>query len=321
MGARPVVAPPGGPLAAALAAVEAASTSPATARRLADQVRGDRRAGAEARSVADRGLGLASMALGDHVAAVHHLRRAVRGAEHGGLPDRAIEARTSLVFALTGTGRLTAALAEANQAAKLARGPAAAAVQAQRATVLTRLGRYDEALAGYDRAVTSFVRAGDAFAEARVRSNRGVLRAYRGNWEGASADLGRAEALHRAAGRQVAAAGVVHNRGFLLALRGDVPAALSCFDTAASQYRAHGADPGLLLVDRAELLLSVHLVGEALAVAAAAVADYSRRRMGANLAEARLALARAATLAGDHEVARTSAAQARRDFRRQGREG
>ncbi len=308
-------------LARALEAVELAPSSPARATRLAESVLSAAGAGPEAKAVAGRALGLAAMAAGDPGTAARQLRLAARVADRAGLADRALQIRTSLVFALASSGRMAAALAEADRARAAARGPAAARLAVQRAIVLTRLGRLDEAVADLDAALRIFGRSGDGPAEARARTNRGVVRAYRGDWAAATRDLDRAEALHRAAGERLAAARVIHNQGYVLALTGDVPAALARYDQAAADFRATGGDASLLLVDRAEALLSVRLVAEGRAAARAAVADYARRRMGANLAEARLVLARAALLDGDHGAARRSAGQARAAFARQGRTG
>ena len=67
----------------------------------------------------------------------------------------------------------------------------------QRALILQRLGRLDDALEGYRRPLAAFRRAGDVLWEARSLCNRGVLQVYRGALAAAEADLLRAEAVAR----------------------------------------------------------------------------------------------------------------------------
>ncbi|HVL92327.1 MAG TPA: CHAT domain-containing tetratricopeptide repeat protein [Acidimicrobiales bacterium] len=308
-------------LARALEAVSTAWTSPAQAGRLATEVLAGSGADPEARSVAARALGLAATACGDPVAAARHLRRAARLAERAGLPERVVEARAGLVNALASAGQMQAALAEADRAVGLARGRPAAVLAYNRAVVLWRLGRLDESVEWCNRALATFVRVGDGTAQARVLSDRGVARAYQGRWSAALADLERAEAIHRAGGHRLAAAQVLHNKGFVLALQGDVPGALARYDEAAAEFEHVGGDAAVLHLDRAEVLLSVRLVEEAGAAADRAVADYRRRRMAANVAEARLVVARAALARREPAAASRAATQARRAFLRQGRPG
>ena len=102
-------------------------------------------------------------------------------------------------------------------------GAARARMQGQRALILQRLGRLDEALEGYRRPLATFRRAGDALWEARLLCNRGVLQVYRGALSAAEADFLRAEALHESIGQALAATQVRHNLGWVAARRGDVP--------------------------------------------------------------------------------------------------
>ncbi len=99
---------------------------------------------------------------------------------------------------------------------------------------------------------------------------------------------------------------------------GSRPAALRCFADVGEEYRRLAVPRPALLLDRVELLLSVPLVDEAVQVAAVAIRELRRRGMASDLAEALLAQARAALLAGDLDTA-TAAAAAAAPFRRQGR--
>ncbi len=276
---------------------------------------------AAAASMAERVLGLAAKELKDLAAAATHLRRAVQIAEGAAADGRAAEARMSLSLVLAYSGDTTGALREADRAADVLTGEEAARLQMQRALILQRLGRNDDALDGYRRALTLFRRTGDRRHEARLLNNRGLLYAYRGSFRAAERDLVRAESLHRSVGQELAAAETRHNLGWVAARSGDVPAALQRFDEADEYFIAHGVPRGMYLRARSEVLLSVHLVDEARAAAQRAVKELGDGRMAADLAEARLLLAEAALLGGDFDVAREEAERARRAFKQQQRAG
>src|SRR3954452_9447230 len=136
-----------------------ASADARAARRLASALLQD--AGEpEVAAVALRALGLAAIALGEAGAGVAALRRAVQTAERGGLGARAGEARMSLSLALTLQGATAEALAEADRAAPALDGEARARMQMQRALILQKLGRLDDALDGYRRPLGAFRRRG-----------------------------------------------------------------------------------------------------------------------------------------------------------------
>ncbi|HET6547908.1 MAG TPA: tetratricopeptide repeat protein, partial [Solirubrobacter sp.] len=300
-------------------AVRLASADAVAARRLAAAAlagAGD----AEAASVAERALGLAALELGDADAGVAHLRRAVElAAGDAALRRRAGEARVSLAWALMLLGATGEALTEADRAIPALDGHLRARMEMQRALILQRLGRLDEALEGYRRPLAAFRREGDALWQARSLCNRGVLQVYRGALTAADSDLRRAESLHESIGQALAATQVRHNIGWVAARRGDVPLALEWYDRVESEYRAHGVSLALLLMDRCEVLLSAHLAAEARANAEAAVAELEAAGMGSDLAEAHLLAAHAELLAGDTGPARDHAVSADHAFVRQHR--
>src|SRR5215207_6396385 len=299
-------------------AIRLASADARAARRLATESLAAA-SDAETRSTAERALGLAAIELGDAGAAVAHLRRAIDIAEAQGLPRRAAEARMSMALALTLQGASVEALAEADRAEPALEGQARARLQGQRAVILQKLGRLDEALDGYRRPLAAFRRAGDVLWEARLLCNRGVLQVYRGALAAAESDLERAQALHESIGQALAAAQVRHNLGWVAARRGDVPAALDWYDRVETEYRRHGVPLALLLMDRCEVLLSARLAAEAGENAEAAVAELEAAGLGADLAEARLLAAQAELLAGDTGGARDHADRADHAFVRQHR--
>jgi hypothetical protein len=132
-------------------------------------------------------------------------------------------------------------------------------------------------------------------------------------------DFEHAERLFRDLGQDLAVADVQWNRGMIAARSGDVPAALAILDLADEYYAAHRIPRPYLLIDRCELLLSVHLVAEARREAKRAVEELSRVKRGLQLPEAQLSLAHAALLDGDAATALANADQARRGFAAQRR--
>ncbi len=303
-------------LARAEQAKDLAYTEPARARRLAEPLLG---LDPETASVAHHAVGMAWSAVGRLGAAERHLRLAVSVASRAGLVVRAAQARGSLGYVLTLTGRTSEALRALDRVPSGLDGVSAARLLMQRALILTEIGRFAEAAAGFDAALAR--NPGDVLLEATIRNNRGLLRAHRRDWRGAAVDLDRAERLYVAAGHSGRVAMVFHNRAVAAEARGDVPAALALFDEAAARYAAAGRNPGLLPIERAEVLLSVRLVGEARAAASAAVAEFARQRAHVDLVQARLLAARVALVAGEFAVALEEASRARRSALRQGRPG
>ena len=114
---------------------------------------------------------------------------------------------------------------------------------------------------------------------------------------------------------------VHQNLGFVHARRGDAPAALRYFDQAEARFRDLGCPLGELLIDRAELLLSLRLFTESREAAAQAVHEFEQEPRGLALPEARLILTRAALMAGDTEQAEKQATLSMREFTRQHRDG
>ncbi|WP_405093750.1 CHAT domain-containing protein [Micromonospora sp. NBC_01392] len=273
-------------------------------------------AGADERSTAERAVGLALRELNDLPGALRHLRRAVRAA---GTPRTRALARMSLGYVLANAGHTAAALRAVTAALPQLVGADAGRARMQRGVVLHYRGRYDEAVRDYGLAVDIALREGDLLLEARARNNRGLLNAHRGAAGGTDDDLSRAAAAFQRLGLDLAAADARWNRGIAAGQRGDIAGALRCFAAVDEEYRRLAVPRPALLLDRVELLLSVPLVDEAVVVATAAVRELGRRGMASDLAEALLARARAALLAGDLDTATEAAAAARARFRRQGR--
>lgn len=273
----------------------------------------------EPAAVALRARALARRCTGDLTGAMHDLHRSVSVAEAAGLPRRVGEARMSLVVALADAGRTADALEQAELARPLLKGADGSRLLAQRALVLQRIGRYEEALAAYRRALPGLRRAGDALWEARLLSNRGPLRAYLGDHRGAVLDLRRCAAVAESNGLGNQLARAWQNLGFAMSLIGDVPSALELLDDAAAVGREHGYDDCSLVLDRAQALLTAGLGAEAAGYAASALLRLDEGGLAYDAAEARLLLARAVLNAGRPREARSAAERAAADFARQRR--
>jgi tetratricopeptide (TPR) repeat protein len=274
---------------------------------------------ATAGSIGHRAAGLALRELGDVAAAETRSRRAVRLA--AGAPVVQAEARMSLAYILLERGRTRAALAQADRAAPSLRGLRAARLAAQRALILLRTGRLEQAMAAFGEVVPLLRRGGDELWEANALNNRGLLHTFRGECSAALADLSRARDLYTALGQEQVAAEVEWNLGFVAARLGDAPTALGHYDRAEPVLLRHGVPSLSFLLGRCELLLTVGLTAEALQYANQAVEALRTSGRAADLAEGQLLLARA-TLGGDQpERAMSEASTAEAAFVQQGRAG
>jgi tetratricopeptide (TPR) repeat protein len=271
-------------------------------------------------SVAERALGIAALHQEDLDAAMRHLRAAIASGRRAGAADLVVEARIRYAFAVSLRGRPGRALRELDDVlCSTVTGHQRARATAQRGAVLHQLGRLDEALGCYQRAVPGLRRAGDQLWLQRVLFNRGVLHGSRHEFAAAEADLRAAERLCRSLGLELSLGFVHQNLGWVRSLRGDVPSALAHMDEAERRFRSTGAGLGELLTDRSQLLLTASLVSEAREVAREAVELFERDRRGLLLPEVRLLLAQAASRDGHPELAAEQAGRAVREFTRQQR--
>lgn len=314
-----------GLLAQAEDALALAQVDPRRARTLAVKVLDRTRdlPPSDAGSVAERALGLAARELDDIEGAITHLTRAVDlGLAVGGARSpRAAQARMSLALALAYAGRSLEALSEAELAAPALAPLDRARLHMQRALILQRLGRLEEGLAGYRRALRATKRIGDRHGEARILMNRGVLNGLRGDLRAAEADLKRAASIFDDLGQVLYAAKARHNIGFVCTRRGDIPAALDWYELAEAEYRRLGISEAIALLDRCEALLSVRLIPEAVATATRAVEELDARGMRSDLAQAQLLLAQAVLLDGRPADSAHHAELARQSFLTQDRPG
>jgi tetratricopeptide (TPR) repeat protein len=272
-----------------------------------------------ATAIAERALGLAALHLDDAATAMAHLRAAITLGRRARSLSLVAEARMTLAYVLNGQGRPRQALREIDAAIQALHGVERARAEAQRGAILQLLGRFDEALASYRRALPVLRRAGDHVWVQRVLSNRAVIYGYQNEFTAAVRVLREAEELCDEHDLSLSAGFVRQNLGWIEMLRGDVPAALSNFDVAEQRFRALGSRLGFVLADRSELLLSMRLLSEARQTGEQAVQQIEREGQQIVLPEARLILARAAALDGDSAYAVSQARLAVREFARQQR--
>jgi hypothetical protein len=273
-------------------------------------------------AVAERALGMVAKARHDWLSARDHLERAIDIAVSAGLaPVVAAETRASLAPVLWTLGDTPAALRQIDLAAPDLSGPMAARLEMNRAFIMQREGRLDEALDVYRRTLIAMRRLDDVVAEAALLTNRSVIYAYRGDLQAAEADLMLAERLHEQLGQKLQAADVHHNIGFIASRRGDIPTALLHYDAADRERAALGVSAPQALLDRCEALLVVRLVAEARRVGEVAATRLAAAGLDPELAEVRLLLAQAALLEGDVAEGRRVALLARASFMRQDRRG
>jgi tetratricopeptide (TPR) repeat protein len=269
-------------------------------------------------------LGVALRELGELANAREELERAADAADAGGEPGEAALIRSSLALVVLHLGDTESALATTEAAARSLTAAPAARNEMQRGLVLQRLGRHDEAIAAYDRALPALREAGDLVAQSRLLSNRGVVRAYRGELAGARSDLERSIDLAEETGSLRGAAFARQNLGFVAGRQGRLPEALQLLEAADVLLR--GLDDGApalaaLDADRAEVLADAGLLDEAVARADAAADAFAATGDVTNLAEAELLGARLRLLAGHLDDAADLAARAGVRFASAGRSG
>ena len=274
-----------------------------------------------AQSMAHRALGLARNDLGDLDGALTALHSAVLAAESAGLPGPAAQARMTRAFIMMSRGQIRGALRDADVAVASLQGLDRARALTQQALILLRAGELDRALAVYAMALPALRRHGDRLWEAHLRTNRAILHAFQGHLGRARTDITQAADLWAGLRMTRTVAKAHLNLGVIEGMHGNIPAALAVIDRAADEYRKGGWPMGPLLMEKGEVLLSAGLAPEALTAVAAAVAELSRDGKAADLAEARLLLARVQLAAGLPDAASESAAAARRGFSRQQRPG
>ena len=305
-------------------ALRARQESPAQALAEAERVLARTEISDEARLVALWAMGLAERELNLLDEAEDHLRTAIAIAEHIHDHTRCAQVTSALVAVVTSRGRAEEALAIADAINGLRDPSERADLDMKRAMAFEQLGRLDEALDAYTRALEVIASGNDRVLEARLRTNRAIVLVYRGDIDRALADLEIAERLAVDHGQFLLAGGAAHNHGFSAGRRGEIVTALASFDRAERLYATAGFPGrcrGVLAADRCEVMMVAGLHGEARAAAELAVRTLEGVNDVTDLAEARLLLARACLAQGDRDAARAAASDALEAFRTAGRSG
>jgi tetratricopeptide (TPR) repeat protein len=235
-------------------------------------------------------------------------------------PGLAAMALVSLSLALAHMGKFVEALGLIDRAIPRLDSSELDQGRAQRALILQRAGRFEDALPEWNRAVDAFQASGDLLSEAKALVNRGTVLVYLGCREPARSDLSAAEEKFRDAGAPVRAAEAVHDQGFAASRFGDIPTALRLFDQAQRELGALGvtADPATHL-DRVETLIRAGLADEATRVAKTVAEHVHAAGLESDLAELSLLAALASHQVGDQPASLMWATKAERLFAEQGR--
>ncbi len=269
-------------------------------------------------SVAHQAAGIVLREFGDVDAGVRELRAALRMARRTGRADREADVLATLGAALVFAGRTTAGLSALDLAVDRSTGVLGARVLVRRGIMLWTLGRYPGALDDFRQAMAVLRRAGDPVWTARALNARTLVYLSQGMTGRADADFATAERLFAEAGQELEAIDMVHNRALAAFFSGNLPAALSHLDTAASRYQPLRVQPPDLSINRCAVLLAAGLTADALAEAAAAVADTELvRGPAAKKADLLLVAAECALAAAQPQTAQDWAQAAYRLFRSQ----
>jgi tetratricopeptide (TPR) repeat protein len=252
-------------------------------------------------------------------------RAALRLLDRGPVPDAEqddaarLRARVlvSLAYAVAEQGDTDAGLRHLDAAERLIPPWQRGTIHGQRAILLRRIGRHDEALSQYDAALAVLDGDAEPTVVAKMFLNRGVLHLRAIRPRPARADLLRAAAVAHRYGLSLIAAKARHNLALLDLLAGALPAVLGTFTELAEEYAQQA--PGILPVlalDRARALVAGGLYREADEELASAVALLHDQGMRQDEGEALLVRAEAALLAAHPAAAHRWAREAGRLFTR-----
>jgi tetratricopeptide (TPR) repeat protein len=250
---------------------------------------------------------------------VFHGEQAVIEADVGGDAVLRSEALMSLAGSMALAGENLRALEILDEASASAGRRVWAEIQSQRGAVLSRMGEMNLALRAYSSALPLLHDDGNRQWVANVLHNRGMTRLALGQLAKADTDFARARELYVLEGSLSDVAGANHGLGLVAYLRGDLPLALALLDESSHQYTELLGSASESQVSRCDVLLSAGLLREALALAGVIVKDMKRSGLAEDEAEAHLAGAQAALLAGYLDDAVRWATRAEEMFAGQGR--
>ncbi|MDN5804939.1 MAG: CHAT domain-containing protein, partial [Microlunatus sp.] len=186
----------------------------------------------------------------------------------------------------------------------------------QRALILFRGGRVDEAERGFGRALSHLAETG--IDSIRILLNRGALYVEVGDLVRARADLERGVRESRRLGYEQFERIALHNLGCLEFTAGDLPAALRLIHQGIEMDG--DTQQGIAYLDRSRVLLAAGLTDEADQSLAKAAELIRRDRCWQDLGEVDLTRGEVALVSGRYADARRLAGRARDRFRRHGNE-
>lgn len=261
-------------------------------------------AGSERLSAAHQALAIVERDRGRLDPALDHARRALNHAR------RVDQQRTADVMATLGAtlvyaGHTQRGLRYLETAAVQAKGDIRTRVLHRRAHLLTLVGRYAEAVADLDAAVTASETTGDDLWLGRSLVNRSDANLALGATRSAESDAVRAEKILSSLQRPLEAAQALHNQAIAAHQRGDLPRALALLDDVARGYQQLGVFRADLAIDRARTLLTAGLMSEAMATVGSALA--AKDLQPVKRAEILLTAAQAALADGDIDAAEVDA--------------
>ncbi len=261
------------------------------------------------RCIVLRAMGIAARSVRDAECSIEVLQRAVEAGHRSGRTELVAGAELTLAGSFHLAGRAADAFAALDRAGQVADESTAATVRFQRATILAREGRSEEAVVAFDDALQAFELLGDAKMAASTLGNRGMAHLDCGRATAAERDLVEARVRFAALDMTYKVATTDHNLGRVAGRRGDVVMALERFDSAEEQLRGLGEGIAEIQANRLEVLLEAGLFAEAASIAAAM--ERSMSRAGLELERAEAALSRSLAFLGQEQF-RDSAELARR---------
>lgn len=252
-------------------------------------------------SVVLRAKGMAARSATTISESIDVLRDAVAAAERAGRGDLGSLAMVTLAGSLYIAGRADEAMSVLDAAAARSDPRTAGQIHFQRATLLARDGRVDEALAVFDSLLPKFEAEHDDVFVASTYGNRGLAHLERGDTGASWDDLREARRRFEIVGADFKVATMDHNLGRVAGRRGDLVEALRRFADAERALERLGEDTAEVQTNRVEVLLEAGLFADAAAVAT--IAERAMERSGLELDRAELALANGLARLGLEEPA------------------
>jgi CHAT domain-containing protein len=240
-----------------------------------------------------------------------------------GRPQEAARTSVGEMHALAGLGRYPEALAAGERALAETADPFIAALVAQnQGLIYDLMGRYDDALATYDRAAAGYAALDQSERLGHVHNNRGMVLLGLGRGGEAVQAFQEAAAVFADKGLNLLTAVAQANRAAALSLMGDHRGALETFETVRRTFEAlgTGVERGNLDLETATAYLALNLYPEALATCDEALAGFRAASMPYEQGQALVRRAAALAALGQPAAAEAALAEAETIFQELGNE-